>query len=181
MHHLRRKQQRGLGRTGLRGRFKSSVLCSRSLRLHQDCDSRQEQCWHWREELKPLEVRSSNSGDMWQMRDSCVLGSDDMKLGAALFGKGGNGENALEAKRGARTHPISRELWEKVNSYHMSCFWGKHCPQDKPRFWWGCSREENAGLWVWEYGQFWRWGTLSSRGQTERGQISKLESERKSW
>lgn len=44
------------------------------------------------------------------MRDHWVLGSGEMKLGAAIFGKGGNGERGLQNKRGARTHLVSREL-----------------------------------------------------------------------
>ena len=44
------------------------------------------------------------------MRDHWVLGSGEMKLGAVVFGKGGNGESGLQSKRGAGTHLVSREL-----------------------------------------------------------------------
>lgn len=147
LHHLRRKQQRGLSRTGLGGGLKVKFCACEIWDFISDCikknhDSRQEECWHWRMELKSLQLRSSNSGEVCQLWWGTIGYWGEMKLGSAVFGKGGNGTVVWKVKeeRGLTLYPESCEK----NSYHMRSFWGKQSPQEKPRFWWGWSCEKEC-------------------------------------
>ena len=123
LYHLRRKQQRGPSRTGLGGRLKVK-FCAREIWdfisecIKKNHDSRLEVLTLERgAKIIATEEFQLRGGVATAMRDHWLLGSGETKLGAVVFGKGGNGESGLQSKRGAMTHLVSRELWEKQLPY----------------------------------------------------------------